>query len=197
MSKLPGRRVHDLLPWPTSERAAALRGAGHALAALSEIEPTDLPPAGPISLDTDIALVRGVLPLAIIESALAAIPVGEVPPRFVHGDFVPTNWLWDGSRIAVVDFDRSHVGFPDEDVASAWARLRLLGKWFPPGVGRALAREVLERWRPVPSVPWKARAVVTTVAIALRRVESRPAAVRTYELASLRRAIGEVVTELG
>jgi aminoglycoside phosphotransferase (APT) family kinase protein len=166
------------------------------LAALSEIQPTNLPPPGPTSLDTDIALARDVLPLAIIEAALAAIPVGEVPPGFVHGDFVPTNWLWDGSRIAVVDFDRSHVGCPDEDVAWAWARLRLLGKWFPPGVGRSLASEVLDQWRPVPSVPWKARAVVTTVAIALRRLERRPIAIRTYELTSLRRAIGEVVAEL-
>jgi O-antigen/teichoic acid export membrane protein len=197
MSKLPGRRVHDLLPWPTSERAAALRGAGQTLAALSEIEQTNLPPPGPNAVDADIALARDVLPLAIIEAALAPVPVGETPPRFVHGDFVPTNWLWDGSRIALVDFDRSHVGFQEEDVASAWARLRLLGKWFPPGVGRSLAREVLDQWSPVPSAPWKARAIVTTVAIALRRLESRPTAIRTYELTSLRRAIGQVVAELG
>jgi aminoglycoside phosphotransferase (APT) family kinase protein len=46
---------------------------------------------------------------------LVAIEAG--PPRPLHGAPHPPQWLADGDRLGLVDFDRLSVGDPEADVA--------------------------------------------------------------------------------
>lgn len=46
------------------------------------------------------------------------LPGGELPPRIVHGDIGPANFLHDGQRVtAVLDWESAHYGDPMEDMA--------------------------------------------------------------------------------
>jgi len=194
--KLSGRRVHDLLWWPTAHRMLAVRKAGETARLLAEIPLDDviLPPHAPTELDGYLLLVDETLPSWVTREAVAA---GAETDRsgFVHGDFVPTNWLWDGKRTAVLDFEWARMGNPEEDVAMAWARLRLAG--VERGlVNDRLASEVIRHWLPTPSVSWRAYALVKTVAIILTRMRTRPDPFRQIEMRLLRRSLDLVVQKL-
>jgi Phosphotransferase enzyme family len=194
--KLSGRRVHDLLWWPTTQRIWAVRKAGESARLLAEtpLDDVSLPPHTPIELDGYLLLVGEMLPHWIRREALAAAAETN-RSAFVHGDFVPTNWLWDGTRTAVLDFEWARMGNPEEDVAMAWARLRLAG--VERGVvNDRLASEVIRHWLPEPSIRWRSYALVKTVAIILARMRRRPDPFRQIETRLLRRTLDLVVQKL-
>jgi len=194
--KLSGRRVHDLLWWPTVDRILAVRRAGESarLLAATHIDGAMIPPHFPTAMDGDLLQVRGLLPGWLLSEAQTAHSDGN-QSAFIHGDFVPTNWLWDGKRVAVLDFEWARMGSPEEDVATAWARLRLAG--IERGlVSDRLSSEVLRYWSPVPSRAWKAYALVKTVAIILTRMQSRPDPLRRLAMRALRRSLDQVLEKL-
>lgn len=194
--ELSGSRVHDILWRPTAQRSLAVRKAGEAASVLAEarLDDVTLPPHAPADLEGYLLLVGEILPSWVrVEAQTAAAEANH--SAFVHGDFVPTNWLWDGHRIAVLDFESARMGTPEEDVAMAWARLRFAG--LERGrVSDRIASEVLRHWRPSPSVRWRAYALVITVAIILHRMQTRPAPIRRFEMRLLRRSLDQVVEKL-
>ncbi len=194
--KLPGKRVHDLLWWPTSERLLAVRQAGGTARLLAAIRIDDaaLPSYVPPTLDGDLLQVRDLLPPWLGSEARAAAAEGN-RSNFTHGDYVPTNWLWDGNRIAALDFEWARMGSPQEDVAMAWARLRLAGVERGLVDGR-LGSEVLLHWQPTPSIRWMSYSLVKTVAIILARMRSRPVPLRRIGLQFLRRSLKQVLLQL-
>lgn len=194
--KLPGRRVHDLLWWPTSERLLAVRKAGETARLLAAIRTDDvtLPSYIPTALAGPLLQVKDLLPPWLGSEAQAAVADGN-RSTFVHGDYVPTNWLWDGNLVAALDFEWAHMGSPEEDAAMAWARLRLAG--IERGlVNDRLASEVLHYWQPTLSTRWMSYALVKTVAIILARMRSRPDPLRPIKLRLLRRSLKQILPKL-
>ncbi len=195
-SKLPGKRVQDMLRWPAQKITLAILAAGKTANMLAQVrlDGLRLPSGRPPGLESDILLVNDLLPTWVIRAARAAT-ASETPLAFIHGDFVPTNWLWDGTRLAVVDFEWSRTGDPQEDVAMAWARIRLAGGEV--GLqGSRLAGQVLRNWRPVPTLEWKAYGLVRTVAIIARRLSARPPFPRYVVSRLLRGSLNRIVMEL-
>jgi aminoglycoside phosphotransferase (APT) family kinase protein len=126
----------------TVERITDLRQAARELAsfvtALQRIDPTGGPPPGkhnsfrgvPLGMrDAEtlraIEALRGILDASEVaaawETTLRA-PEWERPPVWVHGDFLPTNFLVErGALGAVIDFGCLGVGDPACDLLVAWA----------------------------------------------------------------------------
>jgi len=164
------------------------------LLAATRVDDVTLPPYIPTALDGDLLTAKDLLPTWLISEAKAAVREGN-HSTFIHGDFVPTNWLWDGHRVGILDFEWARMGSPEEDIAMAWARLRLAG--IERGlVSDRLASEVLRYWRPSPSVHWRAYALVRTVAIIVNRMRARPDPIRRIEMRLLRHSLDRVSANL-
>lgn len=63
-------------------------------------------------------LVRIVPALRDRVAAILALPLEPGPPRPIHGAPHPPQWLHDGTRFGLVDFDRFALGDPEADVAT-------------------------------------------------------------------------------
>lgn len=101
---------------------------------------------------------------------LAAAPVWDAAPVWVHGDLHPLNLLVaDGELAAVVDFGDICAGDPATDLAVAWMVL--------PAVDRQAFRHAAGAWRPVDDATWqRARAWALALAIAyLAESDNNPA----------------------
>jgi aminoglycoside phosphotransferase (APT) family kinase protein len=147
MEALPGRPVLPELvkqtlggtPVPervgdTTELRSALRGAGHALASLHRTEVRDLPArtlADELdAVEHELDVVARVWPEAaasVMECIDARARSTEPVARVVcHGDFTPSQVLFDGGTPGLVDLDTLCLGDPALDLGRFLAHLQLL-----------------------------------------------------------------------
>jgi hypothetical protein len=194
---MPGVVVQQLLRHGRPELVETLVAAGRAVSALQSVDPACLPlRPEPGGLIPDLADVESLFPDWMLEAALAAGE--ERPPRpvLVHGDCVPSNWLWDGRQVCLLDFGTPRLGSAECDTALAWARLRLLGGGLRPVLGRRLAALVLRPpWPPV-GVRWQANALVIVAWYDWLRFGAARREVARARRAILRVAIRATVAEL-
>lgn len=71
---------------------------------------------------------------ALVEFGLrwlrANLPDAPEPPRLVHGDAGPGNFLFEGAAVtALIDWELAHIGDPHEDIA--WLSMRTVLEPFP------------------------------------------------------------------
>lgn len=153
IERLPGDSVEALGPGE-----ALAHAAGRFLAALHELAVADDDPlavAEALMRRTRAWLRRGAL-----EPELARIVAehGPRPELFAgvhrvpcHRDFAPRNWLWDGRRLAVIDFEHARLDVGLGDLAKlhvdSWSRQPGLATAFFCGYGRTLSDLERERLR--------------------------------------------------
>ncbi len=108
LAAVPGVR-----PDPTPELAARM---GAALATLhrSSVRPA----TARETPDHATELIRRVPALRDRVLELLADPPPPGPPRPIHGAPHPPQWLLDGDRLGLIDFDRFALGDPEADVAA-------------------------------------------------------------------------------
>jgi hypothetical protein len=194
---MPGVVVQERLRRGRPELAAALAAAGRTVSALQSVDPAHLPlRPEPGGLIPDLADVEPLFPDWVLEAALAAGEELPARPVLVHGDCVPSNWLWDGRQVCLLDFGTPRLNSAEYDTALAWARLRLLGGGLRPALGRRLAALVLQPpWPPV-GVRWQANALVIVAWYDWLRFGGALREIARARRAVLRAAIRAVVAEL-
>jgi Phosphotransferase enzyme family len=194
---VPGVSVQKVLSRRNVDRALPVMAAGRAVAALhaadllgprSRSEPGGLIP--------DLEAVEDLFPAWLLEAAVSAGDERAAHPVLVHGDCVPSNWLWDGERVCLLDFAQLRFGSPEFDPALAWARLRLLGGGLRNDVGRRLSSIVLEPPWPATSVRWLANGLVIIAWYDRVRFAAARRGLRELREAALRVRVREVVREL-
>jgi phosphotransferase family enzyme len=192
-----GTNMQVALRRPGPHTARELGAAGRTLAALQGVDWSGIQlRAEPGGLIPDLATVEELVPAWAIEAATKAGDEQPAHPVLVHGDFVPSNWLWDGGQIRLVDFGQFRVGSPEFDPALAWARVRLLGGGLRPVVGRRLSALVARSPWPASGVEWRANALVIITWYDLIRFRSAPPGVRQLRHAALRLAVRRASQEL-
>lgn len=159
MRRAPGRPVSDL---DDDEAGPAHAAAGRFLAALHGLACVDEDPlaldealqrrfrawsrvcAGALELEEEL-LVAALEPGVVDFSGLARVPC--------HRDFSPSNWLWDGSRLVVVDFEHARLDCGLVDLAklcvAEWVRAPALRRAFFRGYGASLDELGVRRLRSV------------------------------------------------
>ena len=125
-SALPGAPVKPRLLGPEGPALAESMGAAIATLHASGVEPSGLAPpraafararSATVDLSRRLPALRGEAEavLARIEAVRDRAP--ERPLRPLHGAAHAGQWLADGDRLALVDFDRFGLGDPESDVA--------------------------------------------------------------------------------
>ncbi len=194
---VPGVSVQRVLSRRNVDRALPVMAAGRAVAALhaadllgprSRSEPGGLIP--------NLEAVEDLFPAWLLEAAVSAGDERAAHPVLVHGDCVPSNWLWDGERVCLLDFAQLRFGSPEFDPALAWARLRLLGGGLRNEVGRRLSSIVLEPPWPATSARWLANGLVIIAWYDRVRFAAARRGLRELREAALRVRVREVVGEL-
>jgi hypothetical protein len=194
-----GVTAQHILRRPTVDLDDLLSTAGHAVQALQAVDTACIPPLPPPprgAFDPP-SVVGSLFPGWALDAALAA--TRQPPPRsvLVHGDYVPTNWIWNGRRLCVVDFEEVMTnGSPEYDSALAWARLRLMGAGLQQPLGRRLSAVVLRPPWPVAGVASRANALVIVAMYDWLRIKSIRRPLRDLRLAALRSAVRQAVREL-
>ncbi|PRP89883.1 homoserine kinase [Enhygromyxa salina] len=151
-ARLPGVR-----PEPAGADAdapAIHRAAGRFLAALHRL---DIPDRDPLPLAEAlarryrswaraVAQIEGALDAdqqrLVEELAPSAASFGAVTRVPCHRDFTPDNWLWDGRRLAVIDFEHARLDLALGDLAKLaveWPARPELRLAFFAGYGRSLS----------------------------------------------------------
>jgi hypothetical protein len=192
-----GANMQEALRRPAPQAARALAAAGRTLAALQGVDWSTLsmrPEPG--GLIPDPETVQKLVPAWALEAAKDAGDEQPPQPVLVHGDYVPSNWLWDGERICLVDFGQLRVGSSEFDPALAWARMRLLGGGLRPAVGRRLSSLVTRPPWPASGVAWRANALVIVTWYDMLRFRTGPPGVRELRLRALRIAVRKATQEL-
>lgn len=192
-----GTNMQEALRRPAPQAARALAAAGRTLVALQGVDWSTLsmrPEPG--GLIPDPEAVQEVVPAWALEAAKEAGDEQPTQPVLVHGDYVPSNWLWDGERICLVDFGQLRVGSSEFDPALAWARMRLLGGGLRPAVGRRLSSLVTRPPWPASGVAWRANALVIVTWYDMLRFRTSPRGVRELRLQALRIAVRKATQEL-
>lgn len=113
---VPGRTV-DSLRLDSKEEQEVYRQAGLLLARLNATEADNPKSACAASWDESVEkmLAGASLYLTANDTAMLRAITKDAPPglpRLVsHGDFMPRNWLWDGTeqRLRIIDFERTCV----------------------------------------------------------------------------------------
>lgn len=134
MERLSGRSFLDFL---RGGDADALEKTAVALAALHEIELDDLPALVNADLAGRSAASHDMLAEIIPEASQRAREIHEailrnadnfheVERSFIHGDFYHGQVIIDENIAGIIDFDRSRVGDPAEDIGNFIAHLKLL-----------------------------------------------------------------------
>jgi Phosphotransferase enzyme family len=194
---VPGVSVQRVLSRRNVDRALPVMAAGRAVAALhaadllgprSRSEPGGLIP--------NLEAVEDLFPAWLLEAAVSAGNERAAHPVLVHGDCVPSNWLWDGERVCLLDFAQLRFGSPEFDPALAWARLRLLGGGLRNEVGRRLSSIVLEPPWPATNLRWLANGLVIIAWYDRVRFAAARRGLRQLREAALRVRVREVVREL-
>lgn len=142
----------ERLPGSTAQQPAANvhRAAGRFLAALHQLAVLDDDPL-PLA-DALLRRTRSWLRRADLDPEQARI-VAQHGPRSdlfatarrvpCHRDFAPRNWLWDGERLAVIDFEHARLDLALVDLAKlcvdAWAEQPDCAAAFFAGYGRLLS----------------------------------------------------------
>jgi Phosphotransferase enzyme family len=192
-----GISVQKVLNRRNVDRALPVLAAGRAVAAVHAV---DLLGPGsrsePGGLIPDLEAVEDLFPAWLLEAAVSAGDERAAHPVLVHGDCVPSNWLWDGERVCLLDFAQLRFGSPEFDPALAWARLRLLGGGFRNELGRRLSSIVLEPPWPATSVRWLANGLVIIAWYDRVRFAAARRGLRELREAALRVRVREVVQEL-
>jgi hypothetical protein len=178
------------------DRRTAVAAAGRTVAALHAASPAGPPGAEPGGLIPNLDAVEDLFPAWVLEAAISAGGERTTHPGLVHGDCVPSNWLWDGDRVCLLDFAQLRFGSPEFDPALAWARLRLLGGGSRNALGRRLASIVLEPPWPATSLAWLANALVIIAWYDRVRFAAARPGLRQAREAVLRVTMGKVVREL-
>jgi hypothetical protein len=93
------------------------RAAGAALRTL-HAAPLVLDPAPDRFAAPAATLVRHLPQLRADVERLLSVPLEPGPPRPIHGAPHPPQWLHDGTRFGLIDFDRLALGDPEADVAT-------------------------------------------------------------------------------
>lgn len=193
---VPGVTVQELLRPGHTGRSLAVAAAGRTVAALHAARPVEPPRAEPGGLIPDLEAVEDLFPAWVLEAAIAAGSEQSTHPVLVHGDCVPSNWLWDGEHVCLLDFAQRRLGSPEFDPALAWARLRLLGGGLRNSLGHRLSSIVLAPPWPATNVAWLANALVIVAWYdRVRFAAARPGPRRARE-AVLRVTVGKAVREL-
>jgi hypothetical protein len=193
---MPGVSVQELLRAGHPDRWPAVTAAGRTVAALQAAYPVEPARAEPGGLIPDLEAVEDLFPAWVLEAAVVAGNERSTHPALVHGDCVPSNWLWDGERVCLLDFAQRRLGSPEFDPALAWARLRLLGGGLRNALGRRLSAMVLGPPWPATDAAWMANALVIIAWYdRVRFAAARPGLRRARE-AVLRAAVGRAVREL-
>jgi aminoglycoside phosphotransferase (APT) family kinase protein len=193
---MPGVTVQELLRPGHTGRSLAVAAAGRTVAALHAARPVEPPRAEPGGLIPDLEAVEDLFPAWVLEAAIGAGSERSTHPALVHGDCVPSNWLWDGERVCLLDFAQLRFGSPEFDPALAWARLRLLGGGLRNALGRRLSSIVLEPPWPATNVAWLANALVIIAWYDRVRFAAARPGLRQAREAVLRVTVGKAVREL-
>jgi len=193
---VPGITVQEVVQRGGVDRSQAVTAAGRTVAALHAASPPGPPQAEPGGLIPDLEAVEDLFPAWILEAAISAGSERTTHPGLVHGDCVPSNWLWDGDRVCLLDFAQLRFGSPEFDPALAWARLRLLGGGFRNALGRRLSSIVLEPPWPATSLPWLANALVIIAWYDRVRFAAARSGLRQAREAVLRVTVRKAVQEL-
>jgi hypothetical protein len=194
---VPGVSVQRMLSRRNVDRALPVMAAGRAVAALHAANP--LGPRSrsePGGLIPNLEAVEDLFPAWLLEAAVSAGDERAAHPVLVHGDCVPSNWLWDGERVCLLDFAQLRFGSPEFDPALAWARLRLLGGGLRNEVGRRLSSIVLEPPWPATNLRWLANGLVIIAWYDRVRFAAARRGLRQLREAALRVRVREVVREL-
>jgi hypothetical protein len=194
-----GVNVQRILRRPTVDLDALLSAAGHAVRALQAVDTACVPPLPPRprGVFDPPSVVGSLFPSWVLEAALAARRQPPLRSTLAHGDYVPTNWIWNGRRLSLVDFEEVMTnGSPEYDSALAWARLRLLGAGLQQRLGRRLSGAVLRPPWPPAGVASRANALVIVAMYDWLRIKSIRRPIRDVRLAALRTAVRQVVREL-
>ncbi|MFJ2744780.1 aminoglycoside phosphotransferase family protein [Streptomyces sp. NPDC087440] len=149
LTRIPGTPV-STLSLDASTEAEVYRQAGAVLATL-HAQPAPAPAPGSITWQDKLAQAQGELLALPADAAdmLADLLSGGPPPRLarvgVHGDWMPRNWLWDGRRLRVVDFEAATgASAASTDLARLGYRVLRgrpdLDAAFRTGYGRAFTR---------------------------------------------------------
>ena len=142
------RLLLERLPGAVGHSVKAHRAAGRWLAALHSLVPV---PEDPLPLDQAVtrrlnAVAEG-LPgehgARLLEAARPETLRG-MERRWCHRDFHPRNWLWDGERLAVVDFEHSGPDAPGLDLCRVPERAALLEGYGPRSEGAVAAQRTLD-----------------------------------------------------
>ncbi len=138
------------------EECEVFRQAGALLAAL-HAKPPPAPQPGRLTWREHVTQVQPELQGLPDTSAalLGSLLAGGPPPRLalaaVHGDWMPRNWLWDGLRLRIVDFEATTSSAGCTDVARLGYRILRrrpdLDTAFRRGYGRHFTRTEHEAMR--------------------------------------------------
>jgi hypothetical protein len=194
---VPGVSVQTMLRRRSMDSALPVMAAGRAVAALHAADPLGPPSRSePGGLIPDLEAVEDLFPAWLLEAAVSAGDERAADPVVVHGDCVPSNWLWDGERVCLLDFAQLRFGSPAFDPALAWARLRLLGGGLRNELGRRLSSIVLEPPWPATDLRWLANGLVIIAWYDRVRFAAARRGLRELREAALRLRVREVVREL-
>jgi hypothetical protein len=196
-SLVAGANMQDAMRRRGGGFSRPLAAAGRTVAALQAVDWTALslrPERG--GLIPDLGTVEYLFPAWALQAAVRAGNEEPVRPVLVHGDCVPSNWLWDGKRICLVDFGQFRIGSSEFDTALAWARLRLFGGGLRPAAGRRLSAAVLAPPWPASGTAWRANALVIIAWYDLLRFRTAPAGVRQLRRVALRTAVRNATQQL-
>lgn len=193
---VPGVTVQEVLQRGRRDRSLAVTAAGRTVAALRAAGPVGPPRVEPGGLIPDLAAVEDLFPAWVLEAAISAGSERSAHPTLVHGDCVPSNWLWDGERVCLLDFAQLRFGSPEFDPALAWARLRLLGGGLRDALGRRLSSIVLTPPWPATNVAWLANALVIIAWYDRVRFAAARPGLRQAREAVLRVTVRKAVREL-
>jgi len=194
---MPGVSVQQLLGHRNVDAVRLVMAAGRAVAALHAaglVRPRSR--AEPGGLIPDLEAVENLFPAWLLQAAVSAGQERPTHPVLVHRDCVPSNWLWDGQRVCLLDFEQVRFGSPEFDPALAWARLRLLGSGLRSRLGRRLSSIVLQPPWPATSLPWLANGLVIIAWYDRVRFAAARRGLRELREAALRVGVRQAVREL-
>jgi hypothetical protein len=127
---------------PAPLALAQQMGAALATLARSSLRPPGRPPPDTAAEE----LIRRVPALRDEVQALL-VDIVPGPPRPIHGAPHPPQWLYDGDRLGLIDFDKLALGDPESDVATFMEAAGEAGAAFREGYDGPLDEQRLTAYR--------------------------------------------------